>query len=128
MGTWGAGPFENDNAREYLDSVLEKFFTEIQEEFEEVKSIDPIVFLYHGDHKFIPALDIYTTLLIEYDGYPELELDTFKQWKTVYFDIFDRDDAVNPPKFKEERRTAVMEVFNRLESYLLDWYNDPRLT
>ena len=125
MGTWGSGMFDSDNAQDYLDIFLSNLFLEIHEKFESFHRIAPEEFLDQGDRTFLPALDIYTTLLIEYDGAPKLELEVFKKWRTFYFDIFDKDDTINRPSFKKDRREAIEELFDKLEKYLLNWYSTP---
>jgi hypothetical protein len=121
MGTWGASNFESDSAREYIDAIIDKLLADIQEHLSPEnlpqKSFDVGS---TGDHKIIPAIDVYITISREYD-YPPIDLETAKQWRAVYLDAYDRDDHSYPEKFKAKRRLFVEETFVNLEKLILDW-------
>ena len=101
---------------------VEKLIADVQEHLSPENIIQkPFVVGSIGDHKIIPALDVYITLSREYDVVPLIYLDTAKQWRVVYLDAFDRDDFSYPIAFKAERRVFVVETFDKLEALVIDW-------
>ena len=126
MGTWGSGNFENDGANDYLVSLLDSLIMEVgtmlnSQSFENDDSLD----VDDGDHKIIPAIDIYITLSEKYDTPPRVDREKAKNWRQTYLTAFDKDTAVYHGNFKLERRRMIKETFDRLDELIRSWPNNP---
>mgnify|MGYP000554002380 CR=1 FL=1 len=119
MGTWGSENFENDQALDFLNKFIENILADITDGMVNLEKRQSIS--YADEYKLIPLFDIYITICIKYDAIPSIDLDTLKGWQAQYLTFFDKDTTMYPETFKQERREAIVNTFERLKSYILDW-------
>lgn len=121
MGWWGAGVFDGDEPREYLNDVIERFEKAIDRFLAgDLSDLPEMLQLYAEpvaliDSCVIPTLAIiialHETLKCEY--LPSLQ--TTQRWKEQCLRTFDEDiDYYDIPSHKAERRRVIVELFDRL--------------
>lgn len=122
MGTWGAGNFDSDDSREFLDETIEKFHKTIEdclqpENFE-------VFFLEHfGEPMLMPTVDMIVTLCEHYHSSPRLEVEKVNYWKELYLRVYDETVDTFGPKaeWKINRRKVIEDTFNKLEALAKEW-------
>lgn len=116
MGTWGVGNFDSDDAREYLYVVVNRFIEEIEEYF--LLKEDPDDFITSpGEDKVMPAIDMCITLCEMYNS-PRMYEELAQRWRHDYLKAFDAERVIGEGSFKEKRREAIVQTFNRLDALI----------
>ena len=123
MGTWGVGNFDDDDARNFLDSLIRQLKESIEASLIPDNLKQPSFLEKYGDSKVVPAIDIICTLCEHYDNPPSLELATVENWREIYLQVY--DDMVGSYgtelEYEKERRKAVADTFERLEEIVKKW-------
>jgi hypothetical protein len=116
MGTWGAENFQNDDAREYLNSVIEYHIDTIKNCLESAEQN----LLNCGESKLMPSADILLLLCEFYSASLPVSEVTVREWKERYLRIFaERIDGYKPdPDYKLKRLKVIEDTFDLLEGYV----------
>lgn len=115
MGTWGTGHFENDDAGQFLDAVIQQLHMAV-EDCLSPNNLGSETFLeYHGNATMMPALDVLITLCERYSIHPQLDEQTVYHWKAAFLQRY--DDTVHnayPAQYIPDRRHLIEQTFNKL--------------
>lgn len=114
MGTWGAGNFDNDGAKDYMDEVIAKFSLDIENcLLDKTRSaIDE-----DGEAILMPNVAIITVLCQHCEVAPP-KLERIRNWKQSYLEIYDAqaDDLFFKSEAKDARRLVIEKTFQELEA------------
>jgi hypothetical protein len=121
MGTWGAGNFDSDDAREYLDSVMKQMVSLIENYLGTKPTQECDFDALEG--KLLPSVDILITLSKHYQEPLNVELKTVQQWRKRILVIYDETIDTLDPKddFKIDKRRTVEDTFQELEELAREW-------
>jgi hypothetical protein len=120
MGTWGAGNFDNDGARDWLGEVM----TRLEREIDACLATPGRADLDEdGEGVLMPTVAILTVLAEHCDAPPPVAV-TVRTWRAAYLAIFDDqiDDLEPAPGFKDERRQVIEATFAKLEAQALAFW------
>lgn len=115
MGAWGTGNFDNDSACDYLDSIKFQLIRVIEDCF---PSEDDTDLLDECGDELMASVEILTLLTEHYYGHnPHVEASEARNWKERFLRIYDEqiDDYEPDPEYKIERRTVIVDTFDKLE-------------
>lgn len=112
MNIWGTGIFENDEAADYLDGLVDGLISEADEI---VRNSKRAALDQEGETAFMPLAGIILTLCDHLGAAPP-EPKTAAEWKDRYLQIFDEqiDEYVPDEDFQTARRAEVEETLSEL--------------
>ena len=119
MGTWGAGIFDNDEAREYLDEIMQQLVSKIRNFYELEGQQDEFGQDYftheNASGYMLPSIDILITLCQRYHTKVDLSPDEIAGWKEKllrYFD--DHVEYLGKKEYVVARRMVIDNTFDEL--------------
>jgi hypothetical protein len=123
MGTWAEGNFDNDEAGEYVDELIEHFSENIEEILDDAErgGLDEtrlsIAFVSEGEGRLMPSVELIALLAERYNAAPPKE-ETVHKWRERYLKVYDKQiDGLDPKSgYKEARRKTIEKTFEWLES------------
>jgi len=112
MGTWGIGNFDNDEAADYVNDLVDRLTAMVTVILTDKTraALDE-----EGEAVVMPIVGI-LTLLCEQCGADPPDEGAIVRWRDNYLQIFDNqiDDLAPRGNFKAERRTIIAQTFERL--------------
>jgi hypothetical protein len=122
MGTWGAGNFDNDGARDMVGDLIDQLAGTIQTCFEEGNAdLDE-----GGESDLVPSVAI-ITLLSQNCGAAPPKPDIVESWRNQYLTIYDAHiyDLADDDDYKTERRAVIDKTFGELVGQSKQFWKNP---
>jgi hypothetical protein len=121
MGTWSTGNFQNDQALDYLGSVMHSLIGKLEEIIEHpirAEADEP------SNFEVMAAVEIITVLCENLNAVPP-KPDLVSKCQETFLTSWEKTiDGVGPvPGFKEERRAVIAASFEKLKAIAQEWHS-----
>jgi hypothetical protein len=116
VGTWGAGPFSNDSAKDFVADVRDGVVSKI-ESFVAEPQIDD------GFDEAFAALALLNAIVVASDCYLPPPEDV-ERWRAAFLTCFDEQvDSLSPDaKYKRDHRLALVAALDQLTKLSTDFH------